>query len=74
MNSLLPKLAPLLAISVGLAVNLLAVDMAAQVFMLVLALVLFPGWVGMLQSIQMFIFILFEDIGTPNDCWTLFPP
>lgn len=39
----LPRLAPVLAIALGLAVNLLAIDMAAEVFMMVLVLVLFLG-------------------------------
>ena len=40
----LPRLAPLLAIFLGLAVNLLALTMAAEVFMVVLMLVMFLGW------------------------------
>lgn len=39
----LPRLAPLVAIALGLCVNLLAMDMAAEVFMAVLVLVMLLG-------------------------------
>eukprot|EP00435_Cladocopium_sp_Y103_P016095 s1521_g4.t1 len=43
----LPRLAPLLAIGLGLAVNLLALHMAAEVFMAVLMLVMLPFLVAL---------------------------
>ncbi|CAK9001761.1 unnamed protein product [Durusdinium trenchii] len=74
-HSGLPAIAPLLAISVGLCVNLLAVEMAAEVFMGVLALVLLPFLLGLRWSVPSLLGTNFWSGATvtqPSKDWNLF--